>query len=465
MSLQLSRSLQLRVSPTSQRPLQSLAGPARRTLAVILFAAFAGCATYTDRLRNASLATSAGQYEQAVSEINGVLGVSSATELPARLGADRALTVLERGVLQQSLERFRESARDLSAAEKEIEVIELTTDPVGTIGRYVYSDSAQPYKALAAERLALNPINLLNYLELGDIEGAAVEARRFQVMREYLETQGRELGPELLLGSYLAGFVFERLGERDRALRYYEETLERRRLDSLTTPARRLSLPGSYRGPQLTALLERLPPSQGEPDTGEILVVVGVGRVPHKEPERMPVGLAVGLAGAYATGDVDWLKYGAGKVIVYPELKDTPSVLGTPRATVDGKPLELEELVDLGALIRAEYEQLKPMIVAAALSRLATRGAVAEGVRAAGKQESALLGDILSILTEGALVALDRPDTRSWTTLPQRFFVARVPAAPGPHTVEISFDGGATRRTEAAIDARGYGIAVVTEPR
>ena len=442
----------------------SVTAVARRALPIALALALGGCATYTDRLRNASLATTAGNYEHAVAEIDDVLGVGSSDELPARLGADKALTVLERGVLQQSLRRHRASARDISAAEKEIEVIELSTDPVGTIGRYVYSDTAQPYRALATERLALNPLNLLNYLALGDLDGAAVEARRFQVMREYLEGEGRKLGSEAVLGTYLAGFVFEHRGERDRALRYYEETLERCRLENLTTPVQRLSAAGSYRGPRLSELLERAPPRR-EAAGGEVLVVVSAGRVPHKEPERVPVGVAFGIAGTYVTGDIDWLKYSAGKVVVYPELKETPSVLGPPQVHLDGHPIELEELVDLGFLVRGEYEKMKPMIVAAALSRVASRAAVAEGVRAAGKQESQLLGDVLSILAEGAMVALDRPDTRSWTTLPERVFVARVPAEPGAHIVDVSFGGAASRRVDVTVGAGGYGVAVVTEPR
>ena len=155
--------------------------------------------------------------------------------------------------------------------------------------------------------------------------------------------------------------------------------------------------------------------------------MLSLGRVPHKEPSRIPVGAAVGIAGTLASGNVDWLKYGAGKVVVYPELVGTPSSLGPATVTVDGAPVAVEQLTDLGAAIRQEYEAAKPKIVAAALSRMAARAALAEGVRAGGKQKSSLLGDLLSILFESTLVALDRPDTRSWTMLPDRV-LGRPPA-------------------------------------
>jgi hypothetical protein len=428
----------------------------------------AGCATYSDRVLRANRAASAGGYATAVTEMNGVLGVESAAELPDDWGADRALATLERGTLQQSLDHWRESARDLSAAEQELELLDLSRDPVGEIGRYLYSDSARPYRTPPTERLALNPVNMLNYLAVGDLDGAAVEARRFQVMREYLASREIAAHVPARLGAYLAGFVFERRGEGDRALRYYEEALAEGHLASLDAPVRRLARVYPYRGPHLDALLasagDGAPSSRPE---GELLVVLSVGRVPHKVPARIPAGVAVGLAGTAVSGNVDWLKYGAGKVIVYPELVPTPSVLGSPTVRVDGRDVAVEELVDLGSAIREEYEAMKPQILAAALSRLAARAAVAEGVRAAGSQETQLLGDLLSIFTEFLLVALDRPDTRSWTMLPATVLVARVPLAPGAHDVEVSFGGGlGARRVPVDVAPGGQAtVVVVTEPR
>jgi len=440
---------------------------ARAVLVLVATAVLAGCATYTDRLRNASLATSAGDYESAVSVMNAVLGVSSSAELPKKWGGDYPLAVLDRAVLQQSLRQFRESSRDLSAAEQELEVLDLGTDPVGVLGRYIYSDSAGPYRAPPSERLAVNGINLLNYLAVGDLDGAAVEARRFQVIREYMQSEGIEAGAQATLGTYLSGFVFEKRGEGDRALRYYEETLQQRPLDSLAHPVHRLAGLNPYRGPLINHILEQRPQgSDANGSGGELLIVLLLGRVPYKVPERMPAGVAVGVAGTYASGNTDWLKYGATKVIVYPKLVPAPSSARNALVRVDEREVRVEELIDFESLVLQEYEKIKPMIIAAALTRLASRAAVAEGVRAAGKQNSNALGDLLSILIESALVALDRPDTRSWTMLPARVLVARIPVAPGVHSVKVSFDGiGITRRAEVELAHQGSAAVVLTEPR
>jgi uncharacterized protein len=436
----------------------------RGPVVVVLACLLAGCATYTDRILTASQEASSANYSGAVTTLNKFLGVSSDEELPESWRADGALAVLERGVLQQAQQRYKEGARDLSAAEQKLEILELSRDPVGEIGRYVYSDSVQPYKAPPTERLALNPLNLLNYLALGDLEGAAVEARRFQVMREFLASEGKEAGAPAVLGTYLSGFVFEQLGEGDRALRYYEETLEQRPLDQLSRSVHRLAEANPYRGPRLREVLERPVPAGGP--GSELLVVLCLGRVPHKVPARMPVGAAIGIAGTLFTGDINWLKYGATKVVVYPQLVPTASTLGNPVVRVDGHEVALEELVDMGALVSAEYEEMKPFILAAALSRLAVRAAVAEGTRAAGRQESDLLGDILSLLVEGALVAADRPDTRSWTMLPARVLVARVPIEPTVHAVDVFVEGNppASRQVDVA-PGRYAAVVVTTQPR
>ncbi|MBI3784720.1 MAG: hypothetical protein HY270_15110 [Deltaproteobacteria bacterium] len=424
-----------------------------------------GCATYVDSLDKATRATSAGNYEEALVTMNGALDVPSADELPNQWKGDRPLIALERGSLQQSLGRYRGAARDLSAAEGNLELLDLSTDPVGTLGSYIFSDSLKTYRTPPTERLSVNAINMLNYLAVGDLDGAAVEARRFQVMRDYLAAQNIQADRPAALGTYLAGFTFEHRGEGDRALRYYEEALGGGRLESLDGAVSRLARANPYRGPRLSQVLSRNGKQGGPTVERELLVVLALGRVPHREPKRIPVGLAVGMAGTYVSHDINFLKYGASKVVVYPELVSTPSTLGEPAVQVDGEAVQVEELADLGSAIRQEYEEMKPKIIAAALTRMASRAAIAEGIRAGGRQQSDLLGDILSILFESALVAFDRPDTRSWTLLPSRILVARVVLKPGAHDVTVGFGGRSNRTVTVDAANSDFATVVVTEPR
>jgi len=157
-------------------------------LAVVVTVVASGCATYSDRMAAAMRSSAAGDYASAVASIDSALGVESGAALPQSWNGDRALAVLERSSLQQASEQFEDSARGMSAAEAELEVLDLSADPIGTFSSYVYSDSSRTYRSPPSERLSLNALNLLNYLARGDLEGAAVEARRFQVMRDYLDS-------------------------------------------------------------------------------------------------------------------------------------------------------------------------------------------------------------------------------------------------------------------------------------
>ncbi len=454
---------------SSNAPVRCRLRAAARRGAVALLVAIAftasGCATYVDHLQRASNAASGGDYNQALSEVNTVLGVKSSDELPTRWSGDQPLTVLERASLQQAVARFGPASRDMSGAEARLELLDLKTDPVGTLGSYLFSDSVKTYKTPPTERLALNAINMLNFLAQGDLDGAAVEARRFQVMRDYLASVDVKADGPATLGTYLAGFIFERRGEGDRALRYYEEALSGGALESLDAPISRLARKNPYRGPKLSEVLKRSPAAKATESPRELLVVVSAGRVPHREPRRVPVGLAVGIAGTFLSGNEDFLKYGASKVVVYPDLESTPSVLGPPAVQIDGQSIRVEDLTNLGNAIRREFDDMRPKIVAAALTRMAARAAMAEGVRAGASKQGDAASAILSILFETTLVALDRPDTRSWIMLPDRVLVARVPVAPGTHSVDVDFGGRAQRQVSVDVGDSGYAAVVITEPR
>ena len=93
------------------------------------------------------------------------------------------------------------------------------------------------------------------------------------------------------------------------------------------------------------------------------------------------------------------------------------------------------------------------------------RALAAEGARAAGNQAQsggAVVGLLAALAVEGAAVALDKPDTRSWTMLPNRVFMSRVQVPPGEHTVDVWVKGdrGTERRTMKVNVAKG-GFVVV----
>jgi uncharacterized protein len=426
-----------------------------------------GCATYSDRMTTTHQLAARNDYGAALASLNRQLGVRSADELPSRWKSDTGLLLLERAVIQQALGRHEGSARDLRAAEARLETLDLSADPVGKLARFLYSDSAPAYRIPPAEQLALNPLNMLNYLAMDDLQGAAVEARRFTVIRDYLDQTHGHTGGRL--GSFLAGYVFEQLGDPERALRYYEEALAGGHLNALRQPVRQLSTRTPYRGRHIQSLLDHTPPTddadlaQHAPHA-DLLIIVNVGRAPHKVPERMPVGLAVGIAGTLVTGNTEWLTRSAAKVIVYPELVESRGTFAGASASLSGRPVQLELLADVSEEVRADYERMKPTIIAAALTRLLARAATAEGIRAATRGAGPEINLLSALAAELSMVALDRPDTRSWTFLPGRVMVARLTVPPGRQTLHLRMPSGPDRAMTLNVAAGSSRVIVITNP-
>jgi tetratricopeptide (TPR) repeat protein len=451
------------------------------------------CATYSDKTHAMRELVSAGQYEASLTEINRFIDTKDPLELPTKWKSETALAVLERATILHAMQDWDASAFNFQAAEGQLELLDLRNS-ADEIGRYVFSDAATFYRTTPTEKLALNGVNLINYLAQGDLDGAKIEAKRFSVMRQYLI----DFDPEHAhgaFGSYLAGFVAERQGNADEALRYYDEALQERELPSLGETIVRLGRSGSYRTERLERYLGSATPAVPSPDaaspdaastgsetlgesipvspttdagSAEILVIVKTGRVPYRVPVRLPIGAAIGLAGAYVTGNTSVLEHSALKVVTFPDLQPAGNLFDSASWTIDGVPVQLDLVSDLGAEIVREFDELKPKIIGSAITRMIVRAAAAEGARAAGNQGNEVVGLLSALAIEGAMVALDKPDTRSWTTLPDRVWIGRVSVPAGQHTLEISVrgNGGEERRTATVnVGEGGYVVLDVTTLR
>jgi hypothetical protein len=195
---------------------------------------------------------------------------------------------------------------------------------------------------------------------------------------------------------------------------------------------------------------------------GEVICVIGYGRVPHKIPKRIPIGLALTMVADVieptnlraanrlaAKGLVTWINY--------PTLAPEQGGYNVPTCTVDGRSIAMTEAVNVSAEVTAQWRKIEGKIILSAITRLVARYAVGEGIeQAAGKSPLALLA---SLGAQATLTALDTPDTRSWETLPARVAVGRTRIAAGRHTVTAAARG--VTRTQA-IDVARDGWAAVS---
>ena len=399
-----------------------------------------------------------GNAKAAIEAVDEELDVKSPKDLPKDIKGDNAIFVLDRASIQQGLVEFPLSKRDFEAADKSIDMLDLARNAGDSIGEYVFSGSSGRYQAPPYEKLMINTLNMLNYLETKDLNGARIEARRLSVMQKYYrDTLEKRDNPVLGLGSMLAGFTFEKSGEIDEALRYYDEALEFTGFQTLGDSVRRIAPQGQYRSPRLKALLHEDDKAAADDDTGEVLFVVGYGRVAHKISNRIPIGLAL----TYFSSAISPTDHAAANKIAaqglvtwvnFPSLAPGRGKYDIPAAKLDGEYIQLEEAVDVDKQVREEWKKIEGKIIVSAITRLIARFAVGQGIQAAAGKNS-IVGLVASLGAQATLTALDTPDTRSWETLPARIAVARLRLPAGHHRVVIDARGWA--RTQEIVVEKG----------
>jgi uncharacterized protein len=449
--------------------------------AALLALGLSACASHSDKTQPIRTALDAGNDKQALALLNESLDVKTAKELPKEVGGDNALLLLDRAMVLQALQDYGLSSRDLESSDKQIEVLDLSRNAMDEIGRYLFSDSAGRYKAPAYEKLMINTMNMVNYLTRGDLNGARIEARRLAVMQQFLERsegKGRNL---LSLGSYLAGFTFEKSGKPDEALRYYDEALQYGKFRSLAEPIRRLAAQSGYRTSRIEAVLASAAPAgiaaaaapsaadaqvAAEDDSAELLVIVGYGRVQPKIAKRIPIGLALTYASMFmspanyqqanrlaAQGLVTWINY--------PELGKARTSWIDPTLSVDRAPQALDGVLAVDLEAQRAWEDAKGAVIASAITRMVTRiiAGTTAGYAAGKASNNDLVGALVSLGTQATLTAADTPDTRSWETLPARVAIGRLRVAPGTHQLTISANG---RQMSKAVTLAPQGFAAAT---
>ena len=203
---------------------------ASRPVALAIAGAFAsllaGCSGHSERTLPVRTALDEGYPRQAIAALNKELEVDHDGDMPKKIEGDNALLVLDRASIQQSLAQWKLAENDFQAADKAIDMLDLAHNAGDSIGTYVFSDSSGRYVAPPYEKLLINTLNMIDYLEEGDLSGAKIEARRMAVMQKYYADQlNARANPILGLGGFLAGLAFEKAGDIDEALRWYDEAL------------------------------------------------------------------------------------------------------------------------------------------------------------------------------------------------------------------------------------------------
>ena len=378
-----------------------------------------GCGGYARSMGAARQALSRGDAQRSLEHLNETL-----EEAPE---AYQPLLLLERAVTRHQLGDLEGASEDYQRADEALELLDYTSATAEEVASYLYSDDSAVYRPPAYEKALVNLFNLMSYLERGDVRGAQVEARRFQVYLDYFKDrvrQGEELAaalePLLTTGVALCAYAFLSGGDLAQAARW------------------------AARSPELTELIQSA--TTDDQDHASLLVLSSSGLIAHKRPVRLGLGRAMLYLSAHPGHGMSAAEHralqrralGASvKWVNFVELTQTRRA--TPQEGqlkgLPGPPLPLS-VVNLSQLARADFERDRAKMLTASITRLLARAVVGAGSRRLARRKLGPLGALLlGLAVEGGMSAADTPDTRAWSALPDRLSLYWLKLPPGTYTL------------------------------
>jgi hypothetical protein len=386
-----------------------------------------------------------------------------------RLPDKDLLYYLELGMLQRLAERYPESQKSWAAANQRLQtqsMLDSVSGLAGSAASYVLNDKLKPYVSHDYEKVMLLTYMAMNHLAQGDYDSARVaikqtheleatiaeqRAKQVAAVEEQARKRGastsfRELNGypvetidnpavnalrnsyQSALSHYLAGFVYEALGE-----------------GSLAAPGYRLANELQPNQPLLEEALrgldERLLAATRTEDDGmsDVLFIIATGTAPgiRSGHFRMPV-------------------FGPRPMLVsvsFPVMQVTDPAR-PPRQLVldDGRALPVAPLTSVDLMARRSLKDDMPGIMLRASTRAATNATMQYQAQRAASDNHGNAGAVVGLaalaLSLGASV-MESADDRTWRSLPSDISIARARLPRGVHTVTL--DG----QRSARIDVKG----------
>lgn len=351
-------------------------------------------------------------------------------------GRDQLIYVLDYATALQAAGRFDESAKEFIRAEKiaDSKDYHSVTQVAGSL---LLSEEMVQYKGENFEKLFINAMNALNFLNLGQLDSALVEARRLNQKVVALRAEGKTEFSESPFGFYLSAVLWEADRKVDDAYIAYsnaykaDPSIRLLREDLIRSALR------AGRGDELKKWKGQFPEVELRPEwrdrkASELVVVAQTGWGPQKRPRpeapRFPYLVRV----PSRTQAVVLKVWPSETRRPSAEKSESDQAESAQTQAIDAIPLlsvrseRIQSVTDVAIrTLEADYARL----VASRVAGVATKAVVADQIR----QKDELLGGLAWI----AMNLADRADLRQWSTLPSEFHIARVWLKPGTYRVTV----------------------------
>ena len=340
-------------------------------------------------------------------------------------GRDELVYLLNASVAHHVAGDYETSNRLLETAHRRLDELNVRSVS-GELGRFLVSETTVDYVGEPFEQARIHYFKSLNYVLMGDLESALIEARRLDLLLRVLqdERHGKDAYSEDAFLRYWTGVLYEAAGETNDAFIAYRNALvlypEQGEFTHVATPedlvssalrtARALGFDD-----QAERILRDHPRTDGSsrPGSGSVIVLLHAGRAPQKVSRTIILPSHEGIP----------VKVALPELVRFRNPGPTRVVVGTaPR----NPPPIADNLAQLSKQALAEGNKAR---AARLVARAVTKEIAAQQARNAG-----VLAEV-GVRLAGAFA--EKADTRGWETLPARVYLARLRLPPGRHDVSL----------------------------
>jgi len=353
---------------------------------------------------------------------------------------DAVLYLLNRAMLQRMSGDYEASNASFEAAKAMISRLSAVSvsEQSSTL---IINDMTRSYTGDYYEQVLIHVFEALNYLAMNQPDQARVEALQLDVK---LKQHGDNSNYEDGFARYLTGIIYEDLGEWDDAMIAYRQAY-----DAYRRYPQQLDMPVPQ---QLKFDLIRLADKVGLVDEArryrEKFDIKSVSQIPVHDGELIFL-LSTGLAPLKRSIEVRAVTESGQLVTVsMPAYEDRQPTVTAARVGIDGQSVTTDLVENVDTLAVNALAQQKPLILARAIARamVKTRASKAADAR----------DDTLGFMVNLANAITDRADTRSWSTLPNRICLARLPLAAGSHQIQVEL----LDRLENVVARKEYNVQI-----
>ncbi len=349
---------------------------------------------------------------------------------------------LEAGLLEHYAGNYKKSNLHLFAAEKEMQRL-YTKSITTSVASMLTNDNELPYEGENFEKVLVNLFLSLNYLQMGKLEDALVEARKVDVkLNEFSrEYKGKNVYREDAFVRYLMGTIYEAEGEFNDAFISYTKAYEAFGLyeKQFSTPMPEALKRDLVRTAALLDFQDEkeqyerefdLNYSEEKKSFGSVVVIIYSGKSPIKKEIKISPTI-LDNDGVPHTFAIALPKFHArSKSNRYYNVR-----LSSPQHSFVK---QAERFEDITNIAEKDLKDRLDLIYLKAGGRAVLKFLAIEAAKKETKGKSKLANFLVGSLLDATYTASEKADLRTWRSLPDQIQVARLIVPAGQYHFKLA---------------------------